>query len=56
MSRAFWFTAFAAAGFTGAVLHYWADTPIDGWIIMAGFIWALFILAVIDIARTSGPR
>jgi len=55
MSKPFWFTSFAAGGFAAMAIHSWADTRLDAEIILAGLIWALFLLALIDVTRTSGP-
>jgi len=55
MSRAFWFTSFAASGLASIAIHSWADTRTDAEVILTILVWTLFLLAVIDVARTSGP-
>lgn len=57
MSRPFWIAAFAGGGLAALLIHLWADTRQDAWIILAVFLWTIFALAIIDVIRTwpKGP-
>jgi len=51
MSTAFWVVTFPATAITAYLVNRWADTWVDGAIILTTYIWTEFALIGIDLYR-----